>query len=183
MTYIVTALKPEAQAFVDRYKLAKSSLGGFVVFSNANVKLIVSGLGVANARAATQALINHYDIADEDVFLNVGICGGSRVYELGELLEIGSILYDSQSHSFDASEKELRCLDEEASSDEYDLVDMESFGFYDAVLHSPAIKSFHIFKVVSDHFEPRSITKEMAKSFIFNVINDINLLIKTKDDK
>ena len=181
MTYIVTALKPEAQAFVDFYKLAKSKLGGFTVFSNANIKLIVSGLGVKNAREATQTLINHYDITDDDVYLNVGICGASRVYEIGSLLEIGSIVYDGKERVFNEKKRRLHCLDEESSSDEHDLVDMESYGFYDAVVHSPAIKNFYVFKVVSDHFEPRAITKENAKTFVFNVINDINSLLKTKD--
>ena len=57
---------------------------------------------------------------------------------------------------------------------------MESFGFYDAVIHSPAIKNYHILKVVSDHFEPQTITKELTKSLIFNVIDGINFILKTK---
>ena len=57
MLYIVVALKPEAQAFVDRYKLSKSKLGNFTLFSNDNMILIVSGLGVQNSTQATQTLI------------------------------------------------------------------------------------------------------------------------------
>ena len=30
-----------------------------------------------------------------------------------------------------------------------------------------------IFKVVSDHFEPKTVTKDMAKKFIFNQIDEI----------
>ncbi|MDQ7067501.1 MAG: hypothetical protein Q9M40_05775 [Sulfurimonas sp.] len=44
------------------------------------------------------------------------------------------------------------------------------------LLHSPAIKTFHILKVVSDHFEPQTVTKENTKSLLFKVINDINKL-------
>jgi len=51
---------------------------------------------------------------------------------------------------------------------------MESYGFYDAVVHNPAIKRFHIFKVVSDHCEPKKVTKEKTKSLLFNVIDAIN---------
>jgi len=54
------------------------------------------------------------------------------------------------------------------------LVDMESFGFYDAVIHSPAIKNFHIFKVISDYFEPQKVTKDTTKSLIFHKIDAIN---------
>jgi hypothetical protein len=59
---------------------------------------------------------------------------------------------------------------------------MESFGFYDALIHSPAIKNYHILKVVSDHFEPEKITKEGTKSLVFNVIDDINLILNKKDN-
>ena len=178
MIYIVTALKPEAQAFVDFYKLSKSKLGAYTLFSRENIKLIISGLGVINAREATQTLINNYDITDEDIYINVGICGASQIYGLGELLEIGSIVYEKQIYSFDKSKKKTLCTDIEISNSNYEIVDMESFGFYDAVIHSPAIKNFHIFKVVSDHFEPQTITKEKTKSLLFNVVNDIQTIIQ-----
>ena len=77
MLYIVSALKSEAQAFVDKYKLTKSKLSNFTLFSNTQMMLIVSGVGVNNATRATQTLINHYDITDDDIYLNIGICGAS----------------------------------------------------------------------------------------------------------
>ena len=178
MIYILTALKPEAQAFVDFYKLQKSKLATYTLFFNADIKLIISGLGVINAREATQTLINHYDITDDDVYINVGICGANQTYKIGELLEIGSIIYEEQVYSFDQSKKKIVCVNEEVSNTNYEIVDMESFGFYDAIIHSPAIKNFHILKVVSDHFEPQTVTKEKTKALLFNVINDIQTIIQ-----
>jgi len=178
MIYIVTALKPEAQAFVDFYKLNKSKLGDYTAFSDKNITLIVSGLGVTNARLATQTLINHFDITDEDIYLNIGICGASTEHEIGQLLEIGSITYEDINYHFKDAKK-IVCLDNEASDNSYTIVDMESYGFYDAVIHSPAIKNFYIFKVVSDHFEPQKVTKDATKSLIFNVINDISSIINS----
>ncbi len=180
MTYIVTALKPEAQAFVDFYKLKKSKLANYTAFMDENITLIISGLGVTNARLATQTLINHFDITDDDIYLNVGICGASGSYEIGELLEIGSIVYEEDNYTF-KNDKEITCVDSEVSAGDYNVVDMESYGFYDAVIHNPAIKNFYIFKVVSDHFEPHKVTKDKTKSLIFNVINDINSSIKNMD--
>ena len=173
MLYIVVALKPEAQAFVDRYKLSKSKLGDFTLFTNEQMILIVSGLGVTNARAATQTLINHFDIIDEDRYLNIGICGASTSYNIGDVLEIGSIIYEEIPYSFDTMQKEITCLDEEASENNYEIVDMESYGFYDAVIHNPAIKNFAIVKVVSDHYEPHKVTKDATKKLIFNTIKDM----------
>ena len=177
MIYIVTALKPEAQAFIDFYKLTKSKLGNYTMFIDKNITLIVSGIGVVNARHATQTLINHIDITDDDIYLNVGICGASREYGIGQLLEVGSITYKEIKYIFKDIE-EIVCLDSEASENSYTIVDMESYGFYDAVIHNPAIQNFYIFKVVSDHFEPHKVTKDKTKSLIFNVINDINSSIK-----
>ncbi len=180
MTYIVTALKPEAQAFVDFYKLKKSKLGDYTAFIGENITLVISGLGVINARLAAQTLINNFDITDDDIYLNIGICGASSEYQIGQLLEIGSIIYEDINYIF-KDKKEIVCLDHEADDDTYPIVDMESYGFYDAVIHSPAIKNFYIFKVVSDHFEPHKVTKDATKSLIFNVINDINSLVKNRD--
>ena len=182
MLYIVTALKPEAQAFIDKFRLKKESLKSYKIFTNENIVLIISGLGVRNAMFATQTLINSFDISDNDIYLNIGICGASKKYEIGELLNISTIEYQKQTyHLKNIQFKTITCLDNEASSAKYNIVDMESFGFYEAVIHSPAIKNCYIFKVVSDHFEPHKVTKDKTKSLIFNVIDDINLLLFKQD--
>ncbi|PHQ55183.1 MAG: hypothetical protein COA30_07370 [Sulfurimonas sp.] len=178
MIYIVMALKSEAQAFMDKYKLTKTKLGKYTLYCDETTKIILSGMGIINAREATQTLINHYDISDEDIYINVGICGADKQYDIGSLLEIGEIRYKDIHYPFKEGQKSITCVDEAMSEPKYDLVDMESYGFLDAVTHSPAIKNFFILKVVSDHFEPQTITKELTKSLIFKVINDINTLLK-----
>ncbi len=178
MTYIVTALKPEAQAFVDYYKLTKSKLDSYTLFSNEQIKLIISGVGVENSRLATQTLIEYFDIDHEDVCMNVGVCAASRNYKIGTLIECGAVLYEDIKYIFDIEKPSINCVTKEISSPIYDRVDMESYGFYDAVIHNRAIKKFHIFKVVSDHFEPHKVTKEQAKSLLFNQIKTINKLIE-----
>lgn len=181
MIYIVIALKSEAQAFVDKYKLTKTKLGKYTLYSDKTKKIILSGIGVINAREATQALINQYDITDEDMYINIGICGAKKQYSIGSLLEIGEVIYDGVSHSFKEGKKSIVCIHEAITQVKYDVVDMESYGFLDAVTHSPAIKYVYILKVVSDHFEPQNVTKELTKSLIFKVINDINLLVHKKE--
>ena len=178
MIYIITALKPEAQAFVDFYKLKKNKLSSFTLFSNANIKLIISGIGVTKARNATQILINHFDITNDDIYLNIGICGAEENYKLGELIEVGTVVYEEQNYTFKKDKAEITCLDSEANTSIAKIVDMESFGVYDAVIHSPAIKNFYIFKVVSDHFEPHLVTKDATKALVFNAINNINTIIQ-----
>ncbi len=175
MLYIVTALKPEAQAFVDYHKnLKKEKLDNFTIFKNKRLILIISHIGVANARIATQTLIDHFDITDDDIYLNIGICGASQNYAIGTLLTIGSITYKDINYQLNMQKNNITCLDTEAENSKCSIVDMESYGFYDAVIHNPAIKKFYIFKVVSDHFEPKNVTKEKTKALIFKKIDAIN---------
>lgn len=174
MIYIVTALKPEAQAFVDKYKLKKIKVRDYSLFWSDTMLLIISGVGVTNARLATQALINLYDITDDDIYLNIGICAATSTHEIGALMKIDAILYEGTQYFLKEKQTHIiTCLDEEAFEEKGVLVDMESFGFYDAVIHSPAIKNFFIFKVVSDHFQPHKVSKEGTKMLVFNVLEEI----------
>ena len=175
---MVIALKPEVQAFVDFYKLKKERLSNYTIFSNSYMIIILSGIGVDNSRLATQTLINQFDITDDDIYLNIGICGANENYAIGTLVEVGKITYEELLYSFKSDKKEITCINEEATTNLHDIVDMESYGFYDAVIHNPAIKKFYILKVVSDHFKPHLVTKDKTKSLIFNLINTINTIIQ-----
>lgn len=174
MIYIVVALKSEAQALVDKYKLTKSTLKNYILFSNESMKVIVSGIGVENSRLATQTLINYFDITDDDSYINIGVCGANANYSIGELLQIGEIIYEEIAYSF-GDGVQLHCKDEEITQADFEAVDMESYGFYDAVVHNPAIKNFAIYKVVSDHFEPHTLNKDIVKSLIFKQLDNLEL--------
>lgn len=158
MIYVLCALKCEAQAFVDRYKLDKSK-------KNETIAIIVSGVGKQNMQDAASRVV--LEMQNDDTILNVGICAADESFKIGELV--------------DASEHKLTCVDSEVSQNGiYTLVDMESDGFLKA---TKGVINSHIFKIVSDHFEPKSITKEFAKSLVFNAIDDINRLLKQKVKK
>lgn len=172
MNYIVTALKPEAQAFVDKYKLKKSKLAGFSLYENENFTAIISGIGVEKSTLATTTLLNHFKVKDNDIFLNIGICGASKSHNIGDLIEISSINYIDKSFKINQKNGHtLTCLNEAISENKYEIVDMESYGFYKAL--ADKIDNIQIFKVVSDHFEPQKVTKEKTKSLIFKKIEEI----------
>ena len=178
MLYIVTALKSEAQAFVDKYKLKKTKLNDSTLFLGNSITLIISGIGVHNSKTATQTVLKNFNIEKDDIFLNIGICGASKEYKIGELLEIGVINYKNQTFLIDPNNTNtLACVDEEVSEQVYTLADMESYGFYDTLVNSSHVNHIYVFKVPSDYFEPSKVTKELTKSLIFNVINDINKII------
>ena len=177
MIYIQTALKPEAQAFVDYFKLKKSKLEHYTLFYNETIKLIISGMGVESARLATQTLINHYDITDTDIYCNVGVCAAAKVYPVGSFVVFGTVAYKEMVYKFQEDLPLICCTDTPQSTPICEFVDMESYGFYDAVVHNPTIKKFYILKVVSDHFEPIKVTKELAKSLIFDKMEAIKDII------
>ncbi len=148
------ALKAEAQAFVDKYTLCKAK-------QNDKIALKITGVGAKNMFDATKQVVDAMN--KDDIIINIGICGASKKYQIGELI--------------DADNNTITCIDYEAKESKFDIVDMESDGFREA---TKDVKNSFIFKVVSDHFEPHTVTKERAKSLIFNVINDINTLIYKK---
>lgn len=148
MIHIVVALKSEAQAFVDKFKLAKN-------MQNETLSIHISGMGSKNMYITTDQVLKK--MKEDDLIINVGICGADKKYKIGELL--------------DAREIELTCVDCEISHNNYEVVDMESEGFIDAVSQSP-YKSY-MFKIVSDNFEPKSVSKDIAKKLIFDKIDEI----------
>ena len=171
MIYIFTALKSEAQAFVDKYKLKKEKINNYTLYKNDNIVLIISGLGVDNTKKACEFILNNYKIAMDDIFINIGICASRIDNDIGKLLEIGKINYNNETFTIDKNIRNtITCLDYEAHDGTYELVDMESYGFYE-ILHEN--KNLFIFKVVSDHFEPETITKEKTKALIFNVLDEV----------
>ena len=149
MIYIITALKAEAQAFVDKFKN-----------DTKNYSIHISGIGSENMRKKTKEVVKL--MQKDDILLNVGICAASSNYPIGSLI--------------DASVKKITCVDKAVSDkDIYEIADMESSGFLDG---SKDVQNRYIFKVVSDHFEPKSVTKDMAKNLIFKQIDEILKRIK-----
>ncbi len=158
MLYIICALKSEAQAFVEKCKLLKTNQNDKLIFSrfsNEAVLVVISGIGSGNMFNATKDIVDIMN--DSDTIINVGICGGSRKFYIGELV--------------DGFKKNLTCVNHEIfEADNYEIVDMESAGFIRA---TQDIKNRYIFKVVSDHFEPNKVTKDGTKKFIYDKIDEI----------
>jgi len=143
MIYIIVALKAEAQAFIDK-----------------KIPVIISGIGAENMFKSTNEIVKK--MKEDDILVNVGICGASKKYKIGQLI--------------DGFAEELSCVDKEISDkNKYNIVDMESAGFIQASL---AVKNKYMYKIVSDHFEPNIVTKDGAKKLIFDKIDEIMEKIK-----
>jgi len=147
MIYIVVALKAEAQAFIDK---------------KIDAQITVSGIGIDKMQRATEIIVKK--MTNDDKLLNIGICGASKKYKIGQLIN--------------GFEEEITCVDKAINkNDNYNLVDMESAGFLKASLH---VEHRYMFKIVSDYFEPHTVTKDGAKKLIFNKIDEIMEKINAK---
>ena len=147
MIYILTALKAEAQAFIEKFKLYPSH-------ANHYISIHISGLGSQNMYLATKDIVKK--LQKNDIIINVGICAAQKHYPIGTLLP---------------QDVMLTCVDEpQEGCSEYEAVDMESKGFLQA---TQGIEKRYMFKVVSDHFQPKKVTKELTKQLIYNQIETI----------
>jgi len=147
MIYILVALKAEAQAFVDRYKL--------INYKNEVIKIIITGIGSKNMYDSTINIVKN--LKKNDKIINIGICGANKKYKIGQLIN--------------GFKENITCVDFEVSNNaNYNIVDMESSGFIEA---TKDIKDVYMYKIVSDHFEPRTIKKDKAKKLIFDKIDNI----------
>jgi len=142
----MVALKAEAQAFVDRYRLKN--------YKNENMEVCISGIGKENMYKATTLVLERFKNGDK--IANIGICGASNHYSIGDMI--------------DGFKHHIKCVDYQQIGGDFEIVDMESDGFFEA---TKDIKERYMFKIVSDHFTPNSVTKDMAKGLIFEKIDEI----------
>jgi len=176
MIFIFCALKIEAQAFVDKFKLKKDSLDGLKVFKNSNICVIITGIGIKNISKSIDFVLNNISISKDDIFINAGICGAKKEYNIGQLLNISYVKYNNRSYIINnKTDLEITTLDNPAYDEVANIVDMEAFGFYDRLKNIECKK--YIFKVVSDHFEPQKVTKDKTKELIFKNIDSMMEII------
>jgi hypothetical protein len=81
MIYVLTALPAEAKPLIQRWNLKKEE-GRLQVFSNAQIRLAVTGTGPLSAAAVTGALLSPLT-KPHDFLINAGICAGSEEYPCG----------------------------------------------------------------------------------------------------
>jgi len=192
MIYIICALSAEARLFLDYYKLKQYTALPFKVYESEKVKLIVSGVGYDNALLATAALLAHFVPSKEDILINIGVAAAPQEYELNSLVIGHKITYKERSfypdllfsHKFE--EANITTVDEPQEIQHTNLVDMEAAAIFQAASRFMQSDQTIFIKIISDHFEPESVTKELIlKAFqtnsdaIFALIEKISSLQKS----
>lgn len=166
MTYFITALDAEARPLIEHYRLKRNHSLPYTLYKNDDIVLLVCGMGKMNAAMAVSAFLGWKVPADEDILINIGICGAPKNYKIGEALLIHQIIDNDQHYypdilySHPLQETSLICVDTPQSELSYYPVDMESVSIFKAASRFFKLHQMAFIKIVSDHFTPESVTKE-----------------------
>ncbi len=178
MTYIVTALKSEAKPIIDFFDLKKSNDKKFQIFSNANITLIISGIGEINSAIATTYLSAN----THDILINIGICGSTN-HQIGELFQIKKIIDKSSAKVVHLrtpiifkTKTITTCATSQNNPEKFKntLIDMESFGFYKSAKKFVKDENIYLIKVVSDKISDKILTSNKVYDLIYPHLKLIN---------
>lgn len=171
MIYIFCATKSEAQAVVEYKKLQKCTQNGMSLFSCDSVTLCITGVGKEATTKTIDSFEKQFSPTPDDIVLNIGIAAAPESFSIGSLHHIGRVVADGAEYLLQSEGETLACKNEPTSQIHATLVDMES-----CVLAERYLPYLQIYKVVSDHFDPSSVTKEGTKKLIAGALEAIEPL-------
>lgn len=183
MIYLITALDAEARPLIEHYRLKRCYDLPFTVYRNDSVLLLVTQMGSKNAMMAVSALLGYALPSVNDILINIGICGAPEEFPIGEALLIHQIInrdrcyYPDILYSHSLHESSLMCLDTPQETRLNTPVDMESSGIFQAASRFFKLHKIAFLKIVSDHFQPETVTKEGTITLIKDHIATIESLI------
>ena len=180
MLYIVTALYIEAKPLISLFNLKKdNSYTKFQVFSNEDVKLIISGTGKVKSATALTYLISKKDIKKNDYIANIGFVASNKNSQLGDIVYISKIqnaysnfdFYPEMIYKHNFLEGSLTTFDSivEKKIENIEYIDMEAYGFFQTASIFFKKDKIMVLKIVSD------ILKDKAEDRILVDFKNENL--------
>lgn len=192
MIYIVCAFYHEARPFIERLNLSKT-IGKtyFDKYEGNNISAILSGIGKMNSAVATSRLIPQNGVSENDIIVNIGICG-SQTDKIGSCFLINKLIDSDTNESFypdilfkhpfmegtliTTSKPEYRSLNKSSKVDNQSenlLYDMEGSGFYEAASKFFSPHQIYLIKIVSDNLTKEKITGEYVQHLVDEHIENI----------
>ena len=167
MLYIVTALYIEAKPLISLFNLKKdNSYTKFQVFSNEDVKLIISGTGKVKSATALTYLISKEDIKKNDYIVNIGFVASNKNSQLGDIVYISKIqnaysdfdFYPEMIYKHNFLEGSLTTFDSiiEKKIENIEYIDMEAYGFFQTASIFFKKDKIMVLKIVSDILENKA---------------------------
>lgn len=171
MIYIFTAFYAEAKSIIAHYDLKmqqKQAAVRFDVFSNDDIRLVITGVGEINAAAAVANIGGVYGIGADDVIVNIGSCAAEsgRIFLINKITErsTGRTFYPDMLLKSDMDECEAVTVAKPLKEAEIEnlpdndaqascVYDMEAAAVYQAASLFVGPHRMHFIKVVSDSGE------------------------------
>ena len=162
MLYIVTALYIEAKPLISLFNLKKdNTYTKFQVFSNENIKLIISGTGKIKSATALTYLISNKDIKENEYIINIGfIASLNNNSQLGDIVYISKIqnaysdttFYPEIIYKHNFLEGSLTTFDKiiDNKIENIEYIDMEAYGFFQTASIFFKKDKIIVLKIVSD---------------------------------
>ncbi len=181
MLYIVTALYIEAKPLISLFNLKKdNTYTKFQVFSNENIKLIISGTGKIKSATALTYLISNKDIKENEYIINIGfIASLNNNSQLGDIVYISKIqnaysdttFYPEIIYKHNFLEGSLTTFDKiiDNKIENIEYIDMEAYGFFQTASIFFKKDKIIVLKIISD------ILKENVKDRILFDFEDDNI--------
>jgi len=169
MIYIFTATKSEAQAIVEHCKLKKNKNYTFSFFQSKTINLLVTGIGKELVQRSLENFFQTFQPTQQDRFINIGITAAPKEFAIGTLHKVQTILFENKAITLDENGITLRTLLLPQNTPLNTFADMEAFFIAQKLQNY----SLEIYKVVSDHFDPSSVTKEKTKQLIKKALKEI----------
>ncbi|GIM48106.1 hypothetical protein DNHGIG_36550 [Collibacillus ludicampi] len=193
MFYFTTALYSEAKPLIDYFQLKKlHSSTRFQIFANEKITLIITGVGIFSASIATAHLLTLNRVKDEDIFINIGICGTAHDhFQIGQPLLCHTIIHHDTNQTFypdilikhNLKECALETFSQPVHLDMKtcitgDVVDMEGAACFAAASTFLAPHQIYVLKIVSDFLDEAQITPQSVSSLIKDNIPALERLMR-----
>lgn len=197
MIYIAVALTVEAKPLITYFKLKKDNeIKKYQVFKNEEITLIITGSGIMQGAIAVTYVLGNLDIGEEDIFVNLGICGAVKdSFSIGDIILCNKIINNCSKKNFypdmlfkhkfkeGTLETFFQVVDEKMEKEKIkgEIVDMEGAGVCEAASLFFSQHQINIIKIVSDYLNTSKITAEKVMELVENKINKIaNWLVERK---
>jgi hypothetical protein len=192
MIFLAFALYVEAQPYITKFNLKKvHNINNIRVYKNENIAAVITGTGVINAAAGLSGLFENYYENKDDIFINIGLAGGSKENKIGEVFIINKIMginYDEyypdiSGHPF--KESSLRTIlrkDINKIETKEGLLDLEGEGYYNVAQNYVYQNNIHIIKILSDYNDTRHLNIEKIKNILKDTSEEVIEYIKVLDN-
>lgn len=192
MILITTALHSEAKTLIEYFSLKKEIPSGtHQIFYRDQIQLIVTGIGKLRSAVATSIALSRAEESAIKGIINIGTAGARPNLSIGSIFAAHSIRDQASGRTFHPdmilgskiAEAGLATFDAPVTSEKllpenFDLVDMEASGFFQAAETFVSPDRIYCLKIVSDHFSCGALNAEHLQNIFTPNLHAIGKLVE-----